>query len=90
MNNHVYRFARPKKTKNGIPIPLAYEIGQAMRTHWNNYTINPQDIIYLGTIDNVQVFSYLFVHCCKKTQYQKVLICEKMPDGKKKYRDVDL
>ena len=46
MNNRVYRAARPKKTKNGIPLPLAYEIGQAMRNYWNNYTINPEEIVY--------------------------------------------
>ena len=90
MNNRVYRAAMPKKTKNGIPLPLAYEIGKAMRTHWNNYTINPEEIVYLGMTDNVQVFSYLFTHCSKETKYKMVLICEKMPDGKKKYRDVNL
>lgn len=86
MNNRVYRAARPRKTQNGIPIHLAYEIGQAMREHWNNYTLKPDNIVFDGVIDDIQVFSYLIT----LGQNKMMFICAKMPDGKKKYREIYL
>ena len=84
MNNRIYRYARPRKTKNGIHLPIAEEICKSMREHWKNPWLTPEELTISNVIGNIQIFSCTILF----SQSKLTLFCAKMPDGQKKYWEI--